>query len=68
MNELVSIILKKKIEILMICGLNDEVSLSQCLEFDKKAKETGLNCKTILIDGFGHEYPDHFREIVSEFL
>jgi hypothetical protein len=68
MNELVSIILKKKIEILMICGLKDEVSLSQCLEFDKKAKETGLNCKTILIDGFGHEYPDHFRDIVSEFL
>ena len=68
LDELVSTLLKKQIEILMICGLNDEVSLSQCLEFDKRAKATGLNCKTVLIDGLGHEYPDHFRDIVSDFL
>lgn len=68
LDELMSIILKKNIEILMICGLNDEVSLSQCLEFDKKSKEIGLNCKTVLIEGLGHEYPDQFKEIVSEFL
>jgi len=68
LEDLIDVSLKKEIEILMVCGQNDEVSLSQCVEFDKSAKEAGLKCRTILVDGLGHEYPNDFRDIVLDFL
>lgn len=68
MDELVGILLSKNIEMLVICGLNDEECLSQSIELDKKSKEMGLNCKTVLVEGLGHEYPDQFKEIILEFL
>lgn len=68
MHEMIRILIEKDIEVLLICGLKDEDCLNLSLEFDKNAKAMGLKGKTVFIEGLGHEYPDHFKDIISEFL
>ncbi|MDA3812099.1 MAG: hypothetical protein PF518_17405 [Spirochaetaceae bacterium] len=67
-DEIIKKLIEKKIKVLIICGLNDKDCLSQSLIFESKAKESGLECQAIFTEGLGHEYPNDFIEIVSEFI
>ena len=65
---LISNLATKNIEVLIICGNEDEDCLPQCLKFESKGKELGLNINTNYIDGLGHEYPFNFKDIILKFL
>jgi predicted esterase len=61
-------LLDKDVEVLIICGKEDQDCLSQCKLFESKGKELGLKLKSIYIDNLGHEYPENFLDMVGDFL
>jgi hypothetical protein len=65
---IISNLIMKDIEVLIICGNEDEDCLSQCLKFESKAKELGLKIDVNYIQGLGHDYPGNFKDIVLQFL
>jgi len=65
---IISNLVTKDIEVLIICGSEDEDCLPQCLKFESKAKELGLKIDVNFIDGLGHDYPANFKDIVMRFL
>lgn len=68
LNDLVDKLKKKNIEILIICGEDDEDCLSQCNKLEAKAVESKINIKVFYIEGLGHDYPKNFSEIVLDFI
>jgi len=67
-TEIIETLKTKGIEVLMICGKEDEDCLPQCQLFEKKANELDLEIKTHYIDGLGHDYPENFQELVLRFM
>jgi len=67
-TEIIETLKIKGIEVLIICGEEDEDCLPQCQLFETKAKELGLKIKTHYMDGLGHDYPENFQELVLSFM
>ncbi|MBS4535347.1 alpha/beta hydrolase [Clostridium sp. D2Q-14] len=67
-NSLIEALKKKNIEVLIICGNDDEDCLPQCKTFEAKAIEKGLDINALYIEGLGHDYPGSFNEIVLDFV
>ena len=67
-DEIIKTCVDKNIDLLMICGLEDEDCLPQCKLLESKAEELGLQYTVIYIKGLVHEYPSNFDEIVRAFL
>jgi len=61
-------LIKKEIEVLLICGRKDADCLPLSTLFASKAHELGLQCTPVFIDGLGHDYPDTFKTVVEKFL
>lgn len=68
LNDLVDELKKKDIEILIICGEEDEDCLPQCKKLEAKAIESDIDIKVLYIEGLGHDYPENFSEIVLDFI
>lgn len=64
----ISNLVDKDIEVLIICGKEDQDCLPQCKLFELKGKEIGLKLESIYIDELGHEYPENFLVMVENFL
>lgn len=67
-SKLIERLKKADTKVLMICGNNDEDCFLQCKVFETIAHEHDINIKAIYIEGLGHDYPEHFQEIVFDFL
>ena len=64
----IKVLIKKEIEVLLICGAKDEECLPLSRLFTSKARELGLQCKEVFIDDLGHAYPDNLESIIEGFL
>jgi len=61
-------LIKKEIEVLLICGRKDADCLPLSTLFASQAHELGLQCTPLFIDGLGHDYSDYFNIFVEGFL
>ena len=68
LNSLIKTLKKNDIEVLIICGNDDEDCFSQCKTFEANAIEEGLDVSALYIEGLGHDYPENFNEIVLDFI
>lgn len=67
-NSLIQALKKNDIEVLIICGNDDEDCLKQCKIFESKLIEEELDVNTLYIEDLGHDYPENFNEIVLDFI
>lgn len=68
LNEILTTLKKRQINVLVICGESDEDCRSLTEIFVKKAIDYGVKIKEVWIKGLSHEFPDNFEEIVNQFL
>ncbi|MGF7056425.1 alpha/beta fold hydrolase [Brassicibacter mesophilus] len=68
LNSLIEVLKKNDVEVLIICGNDDEDCLPQCKTFEVKAIDEGLDVNALYIEGLGHDYPENFNEIILGFV
>jgi hypothetical protein len=68
LEEVVNKIKEKNIEMLIICGEEDEDCLYQNRLLSRQAQKEGVNVEAIWIKDLGHDYPHQFTDIVTSYL
>lgn len=68
LEDIIKILRKNKIEVLIICGVEDEDCFPLAKNLSIELEKNNVNIKYIWINGIDHQYPDNFEEIVVNFL
>jgi len=68
LERLINNLIKKEVEVLIVCGKKDKDCYPLCRLFENKADKLGLKIKRFYIDDLDHQYPSNFLEIISKFL
>lgn len=68
LDEVVSVLIKKEIEVYIICGTEDEDCYPQSIELYQKLNEIDGHVVGEWINNLNHEFSDNHEEIVLKFL
>lgn len=67
-NKVVEALNKRQIEVILICGKEDEDCYPMALELAKSIKDNGGNIKTIFNENLGHEFPEDMETLLKKIL